>query len=76
MVSENVYSSDGQFLTFKCILCGEYVDPIILENRQNHEAKTRRGQRPRKENTEGSLEQFYPPDTPGEALQDSPGNNP
>lgn len=28
MVSEQIYSSDGQFLAYKCILCGESVDHI------------------------------------------------
>jgi len=76
MVSENIYSIDGPFLAFRCISCGEIVDHIILENRKNHEAKTRREQRLQKKDIEGTPEQLYPHGTPEEPLRGSSEKNP
>ena len=33
MVLENVCNRSGESESWRCILCGEYVDPVILENR-------------------------------------------
>ena len=33
MVLENVCNRSGESKSWRCILCGEYVDPVILENR-------------------------------------------
>jgi hypothetical protein len=34
MVYEKFYGSDGHFLGWRCIQCGEILDEVILENRQ------------------------------------------
>jgi hypothetical protein len=34
MVYDTFYGSQGQFRGWKCLICGEIVDPVILENRQ------------------------------------------
>jgi len=34
MVYERFYGSSEHFLGWRCILCGEIVDQVILENRQ------------------------------------------
>ena len=34
MIYEKVYSDTEQCWTWKCICCGDYVDPVILENRE------------------------------------------
>jgi len=34
MVCERFYGPDGNFLGWRCIMCGEIVDQVILENRQ------------------------------------------
>ncbi len=33
MAQEEFYSSEDSFLEWRCICCGEIVDPVILENR-------------------------------------------
>ena len=34
MVYDKFYGSQEQFWGWKCLICGEIVDPVILENRQ------------------------------------------
>jgi hypothetical protein len=34
MIHDKFYGFQGQFQGWKCLICGEIVDPIILENRQ------------------------------------------
>jgi hypothetical protein len=34
MVYDKFYSLYEQFWGWKCLICGEIVDPVILENRQ------------------------------------------
>jgi hypothetical protein len=34
MVYDKFYGLQEQFWGWKCLICGEIVDPIILENRQ------------------------------------------
>jgi hypothetical protein len=34
MVYDKFYGSYEQFWGWKCLICGEIVDPVILENRQ------------------------------------------
>ena len=34
MVYERFYGHDGRFWGWRCIICGEIVDEVILENRQ------------------------------------------
>lgn len=33
MVYEKFYSREDNFLGWRCIFCGEIIDPLILENR-------------------------------------------
>jgi hypothetical protein len=45
MVYERFYGSHEHFLGWRCILCGEIIDQVILENRQagsNGENRDRR----------------------------------
>jgi hypothetical protein len=47
MVYERFYDSDEHFLGWRCILCGEIVDQVILENRQTkigRQSRERRGE--------------------------------
>jgi hypothetical protein len=34
MVYERFYGLDDQFAGWRCVLCGEIIDQVILENRQ------------------------------------------
>jgi len=34
MVCDKFYGHHEQFWGWKCLICGEIVDPVILENRQ------------------------------------------
>jgi hypothetical protein len=34
MIHDKFYGSQGQFQGWKCLICGEIVDPVVLENRQ------------------------------------------
>ena len=34
MIYEKIYYETGHFWAWKCVYCGEYIDQIILENRQ------------------------------------------
>jgi len=34
MVYDKFYGLQEQFWGWKCLICGEIVDPVILENRQ------------------------------------------
>jgi hypothetical protein len=34
MVYDKFYGAQEQFWGWKCLTCGEIVDPVILENRQ------------------------------------------
>ena len=33
MAYEVFYGADGTFFGWRCIVCGEIIDPVILENR-------------------------------------------
>jgi hypothetical protein len=45
MVYERFYGPDEHFLGWRCILCGEIVDQLILENRKvtNNESERKAG---------------------------------
>jgi hypothetical protein len=49
MIHDTFYGSQGQFRGRKCLICGEIVDPVILENRQlmraGHEINLSRARR-------------------------------
>jgi DNA-directed RNA polymerase subunit M/transcription elongation factor TFIIS len=34
MFYEKIYYETEHFWVWKCVYCGEYIDPMILENRQ------------------------------------------
>jgi hypothetical protein len=34
MIYDKFYGLQEQFWGWKCVICGEIVDPVILENRQ------------------------------------------
>ena len=34
MVYDKFYGFEEQFMGWKCLVCGEIVDPVILENRE------------------------------------------
>ncbi len=34
MVQEKIYHGTEHFWTWKCVYCGDYIDQVILENRQ------------------------------------------
>ena len=34
MMYDRFYGLQGQFWGWKCVICGEIVDPVILENRK------------------------------------------
>jgi hypothetical protein len=35
MTYDKFYGSHGEFWGWKCLICGEIVDPVILNNRQS-----------------------------------------
>jgi hypothetical protein len=34
MVQESFFGANEQSIGLKCIICGEFIDPVILQNRQ------------------------------------------
>jgi hypothetical protein len=34
VIFDKFYGPHGQFWGWKCVICGEIVDPVILENRK------------------------------------------
>lgn len=42
MVYEKVYAENELLFAWKCILCGEYVDDVIMENRLLQKLKRKR----------------------------------
>jgi DNA-directed RNA polymerase subunit RPC12/RpoP len=34
VIYDKFYGSQEQFMGWKCLICGEIVDPVILESRQ------------------------------------------
>jgi hypothetical protein len=45
MVYEKFYGTDEHFSGWRCILCGEIVDQVILKNRQAGAGRQNRGRR-------------------------------
>jgi hypothetical protein len=45
MVYERFYGPDEHFFGWRCILCGEIIDQVILENRQGKMGGQNRGRR-------------------------------
>jgi hypothetical protein len=35
MAYDRIYSSHGEYWGWKCLICGEIIDPVILNNRQS-----------------------------------------
>lgn len=36
MVYETFYTEEGEFVGWRCVVCGEVIDQVILENRYGH----------------------------------------
>jgi hypothetical protein len=45
MFYERFYGPDEHFFGWRCILCGEIIDRVILENRQRKMGAQNRGRR-------------------------------
>jgi hypothetical protein len=45
MVYERFYGLDEQFSGWRCVLCGEIIDQVILENRQTGTGRQTRERR-------------------------------
>jgi hypothetical protein len=45
MVYEKFYGNNNPLCTWKCILCGEYVDDVIMKNRSFQELRRNRSKR-------------------------------
>jgi len=45
MVYERFYGVDEQYSGWRCVLCGEIIDQIILENRQAKRGRQNRTRR-------------------------------
>jgi ribosomal protein S27E len=45
MVYEKFYGPHEHFLGCRCILCGEIIDQVILENRQTNTGRQNSGRR-------------------------------
>jgi len=56
MIHEKVYSEAEQLRIWRCILCGEYIDPVILENRQYQKTIRENSRRKRAEQIEEERE--------------------
>ena len=56
MVHEKIYSEAAQLRIWRCILCGEYIDPVILENRQYQKTIRENSRRKKAEHMEGERE--------------------
>ena len=39
MVLEQFYSEQGDFLGWRCIICGDIIDQVILENRHGRKGE-------------------------------------
>jgi len=59
MVYEKIYYGTEHFWVWKCINCGEYIDPVILENRQIQRSSRQKSGKNNEEPVYGSY-----PDTP------------
>ena len=57
MVHETVYSKAEQLRIWRCILCGEYIDPVIIENRQYQKTIRENSRRKKTEHMEEEREQ-------------------
>ena len=45
MVYERFYGPHEYFLGWRCVLCGEIIDQLILENRQANSGRQKRARR-------------------------------
>jgi len=59
MVYEKIYYETEHFWVWKCVYCGEYIDRVILKNRQIQQSNSEK-------NTKNNEESKYKPysDTP------------
>ncbi len=51
MIYEKIYYKTEHFWVWKCVYCGEYIDQVILENRQiqksNREKNAKNNEEPK-----------------------------
>ena len=59
MIYEKVYYETEHFWVWKCVYCGDYIDPVILENRQIQKSNRAKSGK----NNEGPIARSYS-DTP------------
>ena len=45
MIYEKIYSETEHFWVLKCVYCGEYIDQVILENRQIQKSNREKGRK-------------------------------
>ena len=45
MACEKICYGTEQFWVWRCIFCGEYIDPVVLENRQYQKSNRAKGQK-------------------------------
>ena len=43
MIYEKIYYETGHFWVWKCVYCGEYIDQVILKNRQVQKSSCKKG---------------------------------
>ncbi len=43
MVYEKFYYETEQFWGWRCVCCGEYTDPVVLENRHFQQTNLKKG---------------------------------
>ncbi len=71
MVHEKVYSKAEMLRIWRCVLCGEYVDPVILENRQ-YQKTIRENSRRKKKEPEPQAALSLPNSTAADSLPADP----
>ncbi len=45
MIQEKIYYETEHFWAFKCVYCGEYIDGVILENRQHQKVDSQKSRK-------------------------------
>ncbi len=45
MIQEKIYYETEHFWAFKCVYCGEYIDGVILKNRQRQKVDSQKSRK-------------------------------
>ena len=61
MVHEKIYSKAEMLAIWRCVLCGEYVDSVILENRQYQKTIRENNRKKKKEHESQAALSLAPP---------------